>query len=50
MTQKRLKQLVIGGAVLAVLALGSSASAGAATDSNGWGSPLGPTRAASVAS
>jgi hypothetical protein len=35
MTQKRLKQLVIGGAVLAALALGSSASAGAATGSSG---------------
>jgi hypothetical protein len=35
MMQKRLKQLVIGGAVLAALALGGSVSAGAATDSSG---------------
>ena len=35
MVWKRLKQLVIGGVVLAALALDSSASAGAATDSSG---------------
>jgi len=33
MTQKRLKRFAIGGAVLAALALGGSASAGAATPS-----------------
>ena len=35
MMQKRLKQPVIGGAVLAALALGGSGSAGAATNSSG---------------
>ena len=37
---RRLKQLVIGGAVLATLALGSSASAGAATGNNGSSSTM----------
>ena len=35
MRRKRLKQLVIGSAVLAALALGSSPSAGAATENSG---------------
>ena len=49
MTQKRLKQLVIGGAVLAALALGSSASAGAATDSSGSSSTMATLQASSNA-
>jgi hypothetical protein len=47
MTQKQLKQLVIGGAVLAALALGSSASAGAATDGSGSSSTMATLHASS---
>jgi hypothetical protein len=39
MMRKRLKQLVIGGAALAALALDGSASVGAATGSSGSSSP-----------
>jgi Spy/CpxP family protein refolding chaperone len=49
MMQKRLKQLLIGGAILAALALGSSASAGAATDSNGSSSTMATLQASSTA-
>jgi hypothetical protein len=35
MMKQRLKQLAVGGAILAALALGGSASAGATTDSGG---------------
>ncbi len=45
MTQKRLKQLVIGGAVLAAVAFGGSASAGAATGSSGSSSTITTLRA-----
>jgi hypothetical protein len=48
MMQKRLKQLVIGGAILAALALGSSASAGAATGSNGSSSNVAAFKASAV--
>ena len=47
MTQKRLKQLVIGGAVLAALALGSSASAGAAVGRSGSSSTTATPQASS---
>jgi hypothetical protein len=47
MMQKRLKQLVIGGAILAALALGSSASAGAATGSSGSSSTMATLQASS---
>jgi hypothetical protein len=39
MTLKRLEQLVIGGAVVAALALGAPAVAGAATGMNGSSAP-----------
>ena len=47
MTQKRLKQLVIGGAVLAAVAFGGSASAGAANVSNGSSSTIATLQASS---
>jgi hypothetical protein len=48
MMQKRLKRLVTGGAVLAAIALGASASAGAATaGSNGSSATVAPLRASS---
>jgi hypothetical protein len=47
MTQKRLKELVIGGAVLAAFALGSSASAGAAIGRSGSSSTTATPQASS---
>jgi hypothetical protein len=47
MTQKRIKQLVIAGAVLAAFALGGSVSAGAATDGNGSSSTTATPRSSS---
>ena len=47
MTQKRLKQFVIGGAVLATVAFGGSASAGAATGSSGSSSTIATPQASS---
>ena len=47
MTQKRLKQFVIGGAVLATVAFGGSASAGAATDSSSSSATIAALQASS---
>src|SRR5271166_5736933 len=47
MMHKRLKQLVIGSAILAALGLGGSASAGAATDSSGSSSSTAALQACS---